>query len=219
MNVIHNRLPYEGFNPSLASLRGMDDFGPMSDTSPSTDPRHDRILAAGRLHFADHGFDKAKLADIAKAADVAVGTVYLRYPGKTELLVGVLRQAEQGFAGALDDPALCVIGWPDRFDAIFKAMMDRVLGDPTLPRLMALAPFAMAGGWRPGDIVRASIAVHLDDGLKSGAFREGIDVTVAAAMAHGMVDGAMGLLLAHPEMPPKTATAHLADAARRWLMG
>jgi AcrR family transcriptional regulator len=203
----------------LACWRDLTDFAFMSNASvPLPDPRQDRILAAARSHFAEHGFDRTKLADVAKAADVAVGTVYLRYPGKTELLVAVLQQAEQQFVEVLDDPVLRAIGWPDRFDVIFAAMIDRARADPVLPRLMALAPYAMSGGWRPGHAVRASILEHLEEGQKSGALRGDLNAVIAAAMAHGMVEGAMGLLFATPDIDMGSIVSHLAGASRNWLM-
>ena len=191
----------------------------MSDTPmPPPDPRQDRILAAARDHFAHHGFDRTKLADIAKAAEVAVGTVYLRYAGKTELLVAVLQQTEQAFVERLTNPALQDIGWSNRFDVVFAEMFDQAQADPLLPSLMALTPFAMAGGWHPGAAVRNAIAAHLAQGQASGDVRRDLDTAIAAAMAHGMVEGAMALLFAQPYMDRSTVIAHLAAASRKWLL-
>ncbi|MGL6208756.1 MAG: TetR/AcrR family transcriptional regulator, partial [Paracoccaceae bacterium] len=68
------------------------------------DPRADRIIAAGKARFASDGFEKTRLSDVARDAGVAVGTIYLRHPGKTELLVAVLSSVEQGFVAAMEDP-------------------------------------------------------------------------------------------------------------------
>lgn len=46
---------------------------------------HDRILTAARTVFADHGLD-AKLADVAEAAGVGVGTIYRRFTNKEGLV-------------------------------------------------------------------------------------------------------------------------------------
>jgi AcrR family transcriptional regulator len=190
----------------------------MTPDAPVHDPRNDRILAAAKVQFAAHGFEKAKLASIAQAADVAVGTVYLRYPGKTDLLAAVLRQTEAGFVAALTNPDLRKIPWPERFGAIFTAVFNVARLDASLPGLMALVPFVPTSDTRPGDTVRKAIAIHLAEGQREGAFRSGIDVTISATIAHAMVEGAMYAMFADPTLDPGRVMSHLTDASRRWLM-
>ena len=48
------------------------------------------ILDAAERTFAQAGFDGAKVSDIARAASVAEGTVYLYYKNKRDLLAGVV---------------------------------------------------------------------------------------------------------------------------------
>jgi TetR/AcrR family fatty acid metabolism transcriptional regulator len=48
------------------------------------------ILDAAERIFAQAGFDGAKVSDIARAASVAEGTVYLYYKNKQDLLAGVV---------------------------------------------------------------------------------------------------------------------------------
>ena len=48
------------------------------------------ILDAAEKIFAEAGFDGAKVSDIARAASVAEGTVYLYYKNKQDLLAGVV---------------------------------------------------------------------------------------------------------------------------------
>ena len=48
------------------------------------------ILDAAERTFAQAGFDGAKVSDIARAASVAEGTVYLYYKNKQDLLAGVV---------------------------------------------------------------------------------------------------------------------------------
>lgn len=46
-----------------------------------------RLLAAAAEVFAERGYDKAGVAEIARRAGVTTGAIYARYPGKAELLV------------------------------------------------------------------------------------------------------------------------------------
>ena len=49
----------------------------------------ERILVAAEKIFADRGFGKAKISDIARAADVSEGTVYEYFENKEDLLLSI----------------------------------------------------------------------------------------------------------------------------------
>ena len=67
------------------------------------------ILDAAEKIFAQVGFDGAKVSDIARAASVAEGTVYLYYTNKQDLLAGVVgrfwTQLTLGAEAAIDPDA------------------------------------------------------------------------------------------------------------------
>jgi TetR/AcrR family fatty acid metabolism transcriptional regulator len=67
------------------------------------------ILDAAEKIFAEAGFDGAKVSDIARAASVAEGTVYLYYTNKQDLLAGVVgrfwTQLTLGAEAAIDPDA------------------------------------------------------------------------------------------------------------------
>ncbi len=54
--------------------------------------RHAEILAAARGVFADKGFAGASVDEIAQAAGVAKGTIYLYYPSKRDIYFAALRE-------------------------------------------------------------------------------------------------------------------------------
>ncbi len=54
--------------------------------------RTSEILVAARQVFARHGFAQATVDDIAEAAGLAKGTVYLYFPSKRDLFLATLRQ-------------------------------------------------------------------------------------------------------------------------------
>ena len=61
------------------------------------------ILEAARKVFAMKGFNEATVDDIADAAGVAKGTVYLYYRSKRELYLAALKFGIQQMYAALDD--------------------------------------------------------------------------------------------------------------------
>jgi AcrR family transcriptional regulator len=68
---------------------------------------HERILAAAREQFAEHGLD-VHMEQIARAAGVGIGTVYRHFPAKEDLLQALADERFAHFAetarAALDDP-------------------------------------------------------------------------------------------------------------------
>jgi AcrR family transcriptional regulator len=58
-------------------------------TQPAT-PRWEQILDAATQVFAEKGFSRATVRDVARAAGIADGTIYIYFPSKTDLLIGIL---------------------------------------------------------------------------------------------------------------------------------
>ncbi len=69
-------------------------------------PKRELILAAARDLFAQKGYEETTIADIAKAAGMAVGTIYLYFRNKHEVYTGVALDIETTLARAFQDPAL-----------------------------------------------------------------------------------------------------------------
>src|SRR5205809_6627833 len=74
-------------------------------------PKRDAILRAAIDVFAERGFFNAQVADVARVAGVAAGTVYLYFKSKDDLLVSIFeRSMREGLAAGrvavadLDDP-------------------------------------------------------------------------------------------------------------------
>lgn len=61
----------------------------------------DRLLAAATEVFAERGYDRAGVAEIARRAGLTTGAIYSRYSGKAELLVDALDAQMAGHLEAL----------------------------------------------------------------------------------------------------------------------
>lgn len=64
--------------------------------------RADKILDAALIRFARHGYAKSSIADIAKSAKVATGTVYLYYSSKEEILRACAERFHQAHLKAVE---------------------------------------------------------------------------------------------------------------------
>src|SRR5689334_4916758 len=62
---------------------------PMRDENNDVCDKRRAILRAARELFANNGYDDTTIAEIAQAAGVAVGTVYLYFANKHDILVDV----------------------------------------------------------------------------------------------------------------------------------
>src|ERR1700682_266188 len=64
--------------------------------------KRERILRAAVDVFAQSGYFNAKVSEIAKAAGVADGTIYLYFDGKEDLLVTIFREHTRNYLQSLE---------------------------------------------------------------------------------------------------------------------
>ena len=153
----------------------------------------DAILRAAIDVFAERGFFSAQVADVARAAGVAAGTVYLYFRGKDDLLVSIF---ERTMKDAIADGRACVAPLSDpvaQLGAIARVHLDRLGRDRALAvvfqvelrqstKFMAQLSSTMLREYL--GIIREIIVA----GQKSGAFRKEINPTLAAKMFFGCLD-------------------------------
>lgn len=66
--------------------------------------RRSQILDAATTVFAEKGFARATIKDIAKEAGIADGTIYIYFENKTALLLGILHSLDNGSQSPADFP-------------------------------------------------------------------------------------------------------------------
>src|SRR5436305_7347952 len=60
-----------------------------------TAARRKQILDAATRVFAEKGFHRATIKDIARVAGIADGTIYTYFPSKTDVLLGILNRLNE----------------------------------------------------------------------------------------------------------------------------
>ena len=95
-------------------------------TAQSRADKRRHILEAAVEVFADRGFHKSRVSDVARAANVADGTIYLYFKSKDEILLSIFEEAMAEMIEAvekklapLDDPF-------DKLRTFTSFHMDRV---------------------------------------------------------------------------------------------
>jgi TetR/AcrR family transcriptional regulator, fatty acid metabolism regulator protein len=137
---------------------------------PPIADKRDAILKAAVKVFAQNGFFQSQVADIARVAGVAAGTVYLYFRGKDDLLVSIF---ERTMKDAIDEGKAALAGVPDPADRlrhIARLHLERVGRDRDLAVVVQVE-------------LRQSIKF-----MESGAFRRDINANLAAKVFFGALD-------------------------------
>ncbi len=64
--------------------------------------KYNRIIAAATKTFAEKGFFKSTVSDVARAAEVAEGTIYLYFKNKDDLLISIFESSMDMFIREMD---------------------------------------------------------------------------------------------------------------------
>jgi len=164
---------------------------PRRDSTPG--PKRDAILRAAIDVFAERGFFSAQVADIARAAGVAAGTVYLYFKSKDDLLVSIFdRSMREGLAlgraavADLDDPR-------ERLRRLARGHLARLGGDRNLAIVfqVELRQSTKFMERFSATLLRDYLGLIRDaiaDGQRAGIFRTDIKATVAAKIFFGALD-------------------------------
>jgi TetR/AcrR family transcriptional regulator, fatty acid metabolism regulator protein len=161
--------------------------------SPAAPPKRDAILRAAIDVFADRGYFNAQVADVARAAGVAAGTVYLYFRSKEDLLVSIfertmrdtLTQGRDAVA-CLDDPAERL----RRFARLHLGMLgrDRNLAIVFQIELRQSVKFMEHFSSTLLRDYLGQIRAAIADGQEAGLFRADLNTTAAAKMFFGALD-------------------------------
>jgi TetR/AcrR family fatty acid metabolism transcriptional regulator len=153
----------------------------------------DAILRAAIDVFAERGFFNAQVADVARAAGVAAGTVYLYFKSKDDLLVSIFeRSMRDGLTNGraavarLDDPR-------ERLVRLARAHLARLGADRNLAivfqvelrqstKFMERFSATLLRDYL--GLIREAIA----DGQRAGLFRTDVKATAMAKMLFGALD-------------------------------
>ncbi|GAB5481036.1 MAG: hypothetical protein Pars92KO_07930 [Parasphingorhabdus sp.] len=148
--------------------------------------------------FSAKGFDQVTISEIAKAADIAVGTIYRFYPNKSAILVAISNILEQEFIAVMREAWRVNRPYPERLKRMVSALFVIISDKREEISLLSLAQgHIIEKGTTPGSMIRKEIAALYQNGIDHGGFTPH-DTTHFAAIAHGMVEGAMRQWLQNP---------------------
>jgi TetR/AcrR family fatty acid metabolism transcriptional regulator len=155
--------------------------------------KRDVILRAATKVFAQNGFFQSQVADVARVAGVAAGTVYLYFKGKDDLLVSIFERSmnevlAEGRAAIAEtaDPA-------ERLRKLAHLHLERLGRDKDLAVVFQvelrqsvkfMERFSESFLQDYFKLIRQAIA----DGQQNAAFRKDISATTATKIFFGALD-------------------------------
>jgi TetR/AcrR family transcriptional regulator, fatty acid metabolism regulator protein len=160
---------------------------------PPPAAKRDAILRAAIDVFAERGYFNAQVADVARAAGVAAGTVYLYFRSKDDLLVSIFERtvretlsAGRSAVHGVADPAERL----RRFARLHLGMLgrDRNLAIVFQVELRQSVKFMERFSSTLLRDYLGQIRAAIEDGQRSGLFRSELNATKAAKMYFGALD-------------------------------
>jgi len=155
--------------------------------------KRDLILKAATKVFAQNGYFQSQVADVARVAGVAAGTVYLYFEGKDDLLVSIFERSMNDALGEvraavenIDEPA-------ERLQKIARLHLERLGRDKDLAVVFQvelrqsvkfMERFSETFLQDYFKLIRQAIA----DGQQSGVFRKDISATTSTKIFFGALD-------------------------------
>jgi len=164
-----------------------------AEPRPAAADKREAILRAATRVFAQRGFFNAQVADIARAAGVAAGTVYLYFRSKDDLLVSLF---ERTMKDAIAEGRAALHGAADpreRLSRIARLHLERLGRDRDLAIVFQvelrqstkfMERFSSSYLREYLGIIREAV----EAGQAAGLFRRDVSATAAAKILFGALD-------------------------------
>ncbi|MEP6706947.1 MAG: TetR/AcrR family transcriptional regulator [Pyrinomonadaceae bacterium] len=165
----------------------------LNATRPMVPDKREALLRAATRVFARNGYFNSKVADIARAAGVADGTVYLYFKSKEEILHSIFdRSVDEAIIDArkrlkkLDDPR-------EKLRRIALLHLERLGADRDLAVVFQvelrgstkfMEEFSAAGFAEYLALIRSTF----EEGQRAGVFRKELNAKVVAKILFGALD-------------------------------
>lgn len=156
--------------------------------------KRDRILLAAVKVFARNGFHATRVSEVAKAAGVADGTIYLYFDSKESLLVSLFEDRVEKLLTFMREELPKKPDAPARLRAVIDMQLGLLEGERDLAEVITvilrqstrlMKEFAAPRFTEYLDAIAKIVA----EGQSSGAFRQDVSPHIAARAVFGALDG------------------------------
>ena len=155
--------------------------------------KRERILDAAEKVFAERGFFAAKVADVAREAGVADGTIYLYFKNKDDLLVSLFEARMEVVNRTLAEAVASAPSPRAQLAAFVHAYLELVAAQPTAAEVLTIELRQSTKFMREyhahgfGELLRLLAGV-IARGQQAGELSTAVPATHAARMIFGVLD-------------------------------
>src|SRR5687767_4513042 len=155
--------------------------------------KRERILRAAIDVFAEHGYFNAKVAQIAKSAGVADGTIYLYFDGKEDLLITIFREHTRSYLHSLEQGLANINRAEERLRIAVRHHLETLGRDRALAVVSqvelrhSLKFLSLFSQQEVADYLNV-IRKIVEHGQEQGAFRRNVHPQLAAKAIFGVLD-------------------------------
>jgi TetR/AcrR family fatty acid metabolism transcriptional regulator len=186
--------------------------------------KRDRILRAAIDTFAESGYFNAKVSDIARAAGVADGTIYLYFEGKEHLLITMFREHARNYLKSLESELAEVSRPEERIRLAIRHHLETLGRDRALAivsqvelrhslKFMSLLSHGEVGEYL--NIIRSIV----EQGQAEGVFRRNLHPQLVAKSVFGILDEMVtSWILSEKDYNPADHADQIADLVLTGLL-
>lgn len=190
---------------------------PDTETAFRGTSKRERILRAAVDVFAEFGYFNAKVAQIAKAAGVADGTIYLYFDGKEDLLLTIFREHSRNYLRTLEQQLSNVNRAEDRLRIAVRHHLetlgrDRALAVVSQVELRHTLKFMSLFSQQEVKDYLNVIRRIVEYGQQEGTFRRNVHPRLVANAIFGVLDEMVTTwILSEKEYDPAASSEQVAD--------
>ncbi|HUQ34208.1 MAG TPA: TetR/AcrR family transcriptional regulator [Pyrinomonadaceae bacterium] len=165
----------------------------LSQARPPVADKREAILRAATRVFARNGYFNSKVADIARDAGVADGTVYLYFKSKEEILHSIFDRSVGDAIAEAREQVASISDSREKLRRIAHLHLERLGADRDLAVVFQvelrsstkfMEEFSAAGFAEYLSLIRTT----LEEGQRAGVFREELNAKVVAKILFGALD-------------------------------
>ena len=166
---------------------------PITAEVPRPQSKRERILRAATDVFAQSGYFNAKVAEIARAAGVADGTIYLYFDGKEDLLTSVFREHTRNYLQSLERDVANLKSAEDRIRVAIRHHLETLGRDRSLAIVAqvelrhSLKFMTLLSHQEIADYLNI-LRKNVEQGQNEGTFRRNLHPQLVAKAIFGIVD-------------------------------
>ena len=173
------------------------------------------ILVAAADLFVQQGYERTSIAEIAKRADVAVGSVYRQFSDKVAILSALHVDLEYELISIMENAWNTDRPYQDRFRPMFAALFSALTERHAIMPILTLTKELVGQKtYVPGKAMIDAIRDMYQAGVAIGELRA-YPPEFMPSILHGMVNGGLSAWVEHPTADNEQAVvAILTDAVQ-----